>query len=534
MTRDRLRARPSRRTGAALTTIAVALLAPAGAHGAAGQLGAPAVTINPGGGAQTDGSDGVRVLLNTATAGRDQVRFANTTQYCCGAAAPMLSIGGTLYGQAGPAQSSASWTSLEVVSTTGSATASGGTAAGSGSAVLRYTATHGGRTYTLLRTLTYTYPNDAFTDTYTVTIPAGNTDAVKVYQGGDTAPGGSDSGYGVMLTAPVRSVISLNTTSQIQFGYRELSGGAPFDGATSQSYSTPYTTVQAGGDIGFVATPSTHDAGLMAQWNLGTSPGTRTVGMEVFANFQAVNLQAGFRSAAATTGASVPLDVNLVNTLLAPQSGLTFSLALPAGLTVAPGAVDDGCGGTLTAAPGSSTILYGGASVAATANCVVSVPVVAAAPGTYALTAGSASVTAPLRNSVASSQLVVTGDAPAPAPAPPALVDPIVPLAPPQPTRAPRADQVRMVTRVALEATGRYTFIYRDARTGRRVPQQRNSRVGNRVLRRTFTAPVLTVTDARKVVLVSLLDRARVRGADVELSVILRRPDGTLVEEVLR
>lgn len=251
----------------------------------AAQVGpADQITLNPGGGKLTNGSDGIRFTINSvsggsgsdsAYSGADAMVYRDTYQYCCSAGAPMLNIGGTLYGQAGPAYSSVRWDSVSVVSTSGATSLGDRTSTvGNSGAVIAYSIDVGGLVYTITRTMNYVYPNDYVTDSYRFVIPEGNTDTVKFYLGGDTAPGSSDSGYGVMLTSPVRSVISLNTLSKIMFGFREVAGSKVFDGATSQSFNAPYSTVASGGDIGYVATESNHDAGLMMQWNLGSTPGT--------------------------------------------------------------------------------------------------------------------------------------------------------------------------------------------------------------------------------------------------------------------
>lgn len=129
---------------------------------------------------------------STPIVGQDRLYYRNTFQYCCGAAAPMLNIGGTLVGEAGPAIGSTSWTYA--------------------------------------------------------------------------APGSSDTGAGVMLASPVRTVYSVNPSSDIQLGYGEVPGDEPFDGALAISFHEPYDDVAAGGDIGFSSNPSAHDAGIMIQW----------------------------------------------------------------------------------------------------------------------------------------------------------------------------------------------------------------------------------------------------------------------------
>lgn len=405
--------------------VLVLLLAVAGAmpafsqpvSAASGQGGAQQVTLNPGGGILTNGTDGLRFTINSASggsapnnalAGQDGVVYRNTAQYCCTAGAPMLNVGGTLYGQSGPAAGSANWTSISVIATSGSTSVGTRTSdTGNASATVRYTATKSGLIYTIDRTVTYTYPNDFVTDSYTFTIPSSNTDTVKFYLGGDTAPGGSDSGYGVMLTAPVRSVISLNTSSHIMFGFREVSGSKTFDGATSQSYSAPYGTVQSGGNIGYVGTASVHDAGLMMQWNLGSTPGTQTASLEQFATQQGTNLNAVLADTTAEPGSPVQLDFSIVNTELITVNSLGFTATLPAGLVVGSGSQSNSCSGSVTATAGSSNIVLSGGSVGATTNCVIAVPVVASAAGTYTISSASISGLSSLTNNVGTSAFTV-------------------------------------------------------------------------------------------------------------------------------
>lgn len=378
------------------------------------------VTLNPGGGLQTNGSDGIRFTINSDTAsgnpnyayaGADAIVHRNTYQYCCGAGGPMLNIGGTLFGQASAAASGAqAWSSIELLSLSGVAVEGTRTAStGNSGATLRYTAQHGGRTYTMTRTVTYIYPNDYVTDSYTFVIPEGNTDTVKFYLGGDTAPGSSDSGYGIMLTSPVRSVISLNTSSRIMFGLREVSGSKPFDGATSQHYSAPYTTVRSGGDLGYVVTASTHDAGLMMQWNLGSTPGTQTAVMQQFATRQGTNLNAAFATNTTDVDVPVTFSASIVNTELTTVSGLGYTLTLPSGLVIGNGSQSNTCSGTVVADAGSSSVVLSGGSVAGGSNCVVTIPVVAAAAGTYGISGSSfTDLVGALENNVGASSLTVS------------------------------------------------------------------------------------------------------------------------------
>lgn len=438
-----------------LATVMANLASVQFASAAPSQVGAQQVTINPGGGILDNASDGIRFTINSdeferewdedandgegayignewdeAVEGQDGVVYRGTYQYCCTAGGPMLNIGGTLYGQAGPAGDyysdeeedveegeeympmPAAWNSIQIVSTTG-ATATGArtNTTGSGSATVRYTVVHEGLTYTVNRTVSYVYPNNYVTDTYSYTIPTGNTKDVKFYLGGDTAPGSDDQGYGIMLSQPMRTIISLNPESEIMFGFREVPGSKKFNGATSQSYGNPYDAVYKGQDIGFVVElgEEPHDAGLMMQWNLGSTPGTYTHSLQQFVGSQAANLTASFGNPTAGVNGAVKLNLSVENTLLDEVDGLGYTFTLPAGLVVAAdGVASNGCGGTVTATAGGSTVTVANATVESATNCVTSVKVSAAAVGTYTIGSNRVSgLAGGLQNAVGTSSLEV-------------------------------------------------------------------------------------------------------------------------------
>lgn len=116
----------------------------------------------------------------------------------------------------------------------------------------------------------------------------------------------------------------------------------------------------------------------------------------------------------------------------------------------------------------------------------------------------------------------------------PAPSSPVTPLAPRQ-VRTPRSSSapVLLTQRLRFEQPGRYTFIYLDTATGKRIPQIRGSRLGARRLPGRYSAPVFrTATAGRKVVLASRFDRKRLpRSIDrVALRIVHRASDGTLTE----
>ena len=245
---------------------------------------------------------------------------------------------------------------------------------------------------------------------------------MKFYLGGDARPGSSDPGYGIMLTEPVRSAISLNPDSGILIGFREVPGSKPFDGARAATYNSPYQAVVAGEDIGFAVEAGGHDAGLMMQWDLGSAPGVQHAALEHVVAFQGTNLDARFDRATATT------DEHRHDQPLHREHPVGADRRhgpdrdLPAGLR-AVGDVTSGCGGTVTGTSTSVSVV--GASVAAAANCAINVPV-RGTVGTHELNRGVATTMGDLVNRVGTTRLVVS------APVTPPGTPPVTP-----PTAAP-------------------------------------------------------------------------------------------------
>jgi len=407
-------------TATLAVTAALTAVVAAPAQAVTGQVGpAPQVTINPGGGASPTGADGLRMVVNADFttswsvngAGQDELIYRGQNQFNYTSSAPVLNIGGVLYGQAGANQTLASgvlWSSIEVVSSSGAVSLGAiGSQTGDASVTLRYTAVRNGLTYLMDRTLTYHYPEAGLTESYSFTIPEGNTEPVKFYLGGDASPGGADAGVqGMMLTSPIRSVMEVNPNSAVQVGFREVVGSRPFDGAVAAAYPTPFQTMSAGGDIGFSALTTPHDAMLVMQWNLGSTPGTQTASLQTFVGVQSASVSAVFDRAAVAVGGAAVLHVSVTNTTVSTRSGLGFSLALPAGLAGAnPQVVGTGCTGTVAVSGGALT--YAGGSVPAGASCLVDVDVSAAASGSYALSSGSLSDLVGVENAITSTALEV-------------------------------------------------------------------------------------------------------------------------------
>lgn len=411
--------RPWRRRAVALLAVlgmlsSVLIAGSAPASASSSQLDQPMVVINPGGGVLEDGSDGLKLVMNSSTGwvGQDQTYYRNTYQYCCSASAPMLNIGGILYGQAGPAFRSPTWDTLEIVELTGSATSSEGTDLGSGSATLRYTVTHNELVFSMDRIVTYVHPNNTAIERYEISIPEGNTEVVKFYLGGDTAPGSSDSGVGFEVTEPVRTIYSVNPYSDIQLGYGEIPGEAPFDGARVASFYPPYETVQMGGDIGFEIDTSGHDAGILMQWTIGTEPGVHTRAMQRVVGERGAAITAAWGTTEVDAGEPTTLDLTVLNTGSTDADEIGFTFDLPEGVAVASDAATNSCGGTATAAAGASAVSLETGSVVGGDSCLISVPVAAADAGEYTFTASSVSTVTGMSNFVGTATLTVAETVP--------------------------------------------------------------------------------------------------------------------------
>lgn len=338
----------------------------------------------------------------------------------------MLNIGGQLYGEAGAAEneSGLSWSSVEIVSVTGSAIEGGDVdglpegSTGDATAVIGYTVEgEGEESYELTRTISYAYPNNYVTDTYSLYVPSDQDSPesernIKFYYGGDTAPGSSDEGYGIMYTDPVRDVLSLNPQSRIIYGLREVASNAPnykeFDGAISQSYDERYEDIAAGVDLGYFVEKAYHDAGINIQWNFGNTPGqTYTAAMQQYVSPAGRMLKASFDRNNILAGSETNLKLRIDSADVDTISGVSYQIALPSGLTIGSGDVSNFCGGTVSASAGGSTITLSGATINADTSCILYVPVTASTVGTYTVDADSVSNEQNVINVISNTELNV-------------------------------------------------------------------------------------------------------------------------------
>jgi hypothetical protein len=253
-------------------------------------------------GRQDGGGISTEASLQVPLTGSDQLYFAGTSQWCCwSGVAPILNIGGALYGEGsanaeneGPGGTS--WDSVTVTASTGAKEliANGeldqitSTATGDATATIVYSVNHGGRTFTVERDITYNNPDNWYDEVWTITIPTGNTEVVKFYLGGDAQPGSSDYGSGEKVTIDGKVHLrEKNPDSGVYVSYQEL-GSTTFDHYFVGDYEEPYDAMRLGNNLPDTIEAFediTHDAGIQIQWTFGSTPGAYSETMRTRVGF---------------------------------------------------------------------------------------------------------------------------------------------------------------------------------------------------------------------------------------------------------
>lgn len=251
------------------------------------------VTLNSGGGVLSNGSDGIKILYQTGNIqvyrkGKNQI-FGNAPPIASSIApAITVSSGGagtvctTDYMQLAGGFTKKSYDSVNTV---------GSSSIGSGSFESTLTCTVNGLDYVVNYGVSYTAPNSYFTQSFTTTIPAGNTANVRLYQGLDSYLGGSDQGPGYYLASPQE--IGTNGGGGVE-AIRHVSGpawagwfSARYPCYTSNPSSPCFSAGPGSGtDYNGAVDPSpTTDNGFGFNLDLGTSPGvTASQSLFLFAN----------------------------------------------------------------------------------------------------------------------------------------------------------------------------------------------------------------------------------------------------------
>ncbi|MFN7471015.1 MAG: RCC1 domain-containing protein [Roseiflexaceae bacterium] len=349
--------------------------------------------FNAGGGALANGTDGMKFVFHCNGGAGEQVWFTNAANLfsgSCTTTALNMKVGGTNFGSKGSA-----WTSVDIRENFGSATLTQGTATGDGFAIIDYTATAGGHTYLMSREISYTYPNQYFTEKYIVTVPSGApTQVVTIAKGGDTQPGGSDSGLGAKVDVPFKTVLSIEPNAMKILGYRESVAGT-----LTNIYSGPYSTassyVSANNSFTEGITLTSHDTGLAAQFVINhTSTGSATVyerSLETITSFQSLGLQAQFGSALAYSSTTLTLLLsNYWSDASKNASNIGFTFTLPAPMVIDSAHSTTCSSATISAPVGGSTITVSGVTLNYLVTCRISVPVSVPSPAVVELSSSLA------------------------------------------------------------------------------------------------------------------------------------------------
>jgi len=118
---------------------------------------------------------------------------------------------------------------------------------------------------------------------------------------------------------------------------------------------------------------------------------------------------------AAGPTAKTTLTYTITNTAALPLTGLAFSDPLPAGLIVAtPNNLNNGCGGTLAAAPGATSILLVNGSLAANASCTISLDLQVTATTAGSLTSPAVTLSSNQAPNATAAAINLTVTVPAP------------------------------------------------------------------------------------------------------------------------
>lgn len=128
-----------------------------------------------------------------------------------------------------------------------------------------------GRTYSVKIDVNYIYPNDYFTQTYTVTIPEGNTKTVRLYNGYDTYLEGGDAGPGFYNSSPQQVGVKKTAIEALQYA-----SGQTWEGYFSGRYTTALNQPATGNKYDDTIDPNAGtDNGIAVNYNFGSTPGTK-------------------------------------------------------------------------------------------------------------------------------------------------------------------------------------------------------------------------------------------------------------------
>lgn len=251
--------------------------------------------------------------------------------------------------------------------------------------------------------------NGSTTLTYTITNPTSTTEFLNIGLT-DTLPGGlvvsSPNGVsGTCISSDSAAVAANPGSASISISALNLAASSScgislsVTGTIAGSKNNSTGNITATFDNGMGMFPSINGA-------------TASAGIAVIAP---PAISAVFSPAAITAGDSSSLRFTITNPAAntVSLSGLSFTDALPAGLTVT-NATSSACGGTVTTSPGTGIVLSNG-SLGVNSNCQFSVSVTGSATGSYTDTTGAITSSDAGSGNMASANLIVESPMSAPA-----------------------------------------------------------------------------------------------------------------------
>jgi uncharacterized repeat protein (TIGR01451 family) len=211
--------------------------------------------------------------------------------------------------------------------------------------------------------------------TFTITNPAANTVALTGVSFTDNLP----AGLAVASASATVCGGTLTTTAP---------SGIALSGATIAANSQCQFSVTV---TGLASGQYTNTTGNVTSTNGGTG---NTASANLTVGVAAPTITKTFGFATIPLHGFTPLTFTIHNPATSAITGIAFTDPLPSGLRVAPlPLLHNTCGGTVSAAPGSSTITLSGGTLAANATCTISLVVRAVAVGVQNNTTGPISST---------------------------------------------------------------------------------------------------------------------------------------------
>lgn len=380
----------------------------------------PPVVINAGGG--TAPGDGLQVHYGS---GEIQIVRAGSGQLYGTGARPSASLLDLYNSIALHAEGTSVGTGL--AQPWDDVTAVGGSADGSGTITSTLTVTLGGRLYQVDAVLDYVYPRERFAVTLTLTIPPGAPADVRLYHMLDTYLSGDDAGPGFHTTQGGAETVGVFDPESAVVEALRYTSGPTWTGHFSGYFDCPWdpsVAAQCGGTSGWafdgvdfpnlVDTDPATDNAIGIMWNLGSAPGSVTMGYDlVFTNSDVARLSKELADDSIAAGETTDLVYTFTNDpTLSAKLGLDFADSLPPGLVVAGPPVTT-CGGSVTAAEGQGSITFtGGALADGASTCTVTIPVMAPGAGSYVVPGGIDSSSATVRSVSSDQALTVVADQP--------------------------------------------------------------------------------------------------------------------------